>query len=124
MPSRAALRLSALLAISTIGRSARRTACAKCRSRRRDAGARVDDEQDRVAVGERGLGLGAHPAGERGGIALLQAGGVDDGEFEVAEPRFALATVARHAGRIVDQRELAADEPVEQRRLARRWDGR
>ena len=52
---------------------------------RRHPGARVDHEQDRVAIGERGFGLRAHPPGERGGVALLQAGGVDDREFEIAE---------------------------------------
>ena len=82
------------------------------------AGARVDHEQDRVAIGERRLGLRAHAAGQRGRIALLQPGGVDDGEGEIAELRLALAAVAGDAGLIVDQRELAADQPVEQRRLA------
>ena len=32
---------------------------------RRDPGARVDDEEDRVAIEQRGLGLGAHAAHER-----------------------------------------------------------
>ena len=47
-------------------------------------GARVDDEEDRVAIGERGLGLGAHAAGERFGVAFFQPGRVDDGEGEIA----------------------------------------
>ena len=83
-----------------------------------DPGARVDDEEDRVAVEQRGLGLRAHAAGERLGIALFEPGGVDDGEGEIDEPRLALAAVARHARLIVDERELPADQPVEQRRLA------
>ena len=41
-----------------------------------------------------------------------------DGEFEIAEPRLALAAVARHAGLVIDQRELLPDQPVEQRRFA------
>ena len=67
---------------------------------------------------ERGLGLGAHAPGERLAVAFFEPGGVDDGEGEIAEPRLALAPVARHAGLIVDQRQLLADQPVEQRRLA------
>ena len=82
------------------------------------AGARVDHEQHGVAIVQRRLGLRAHAAGQRGRVALLQARGVDNGEVEVAEARLALAPVARDAGLVVDQRELAADEPVEQRRLA------
>ncbi len=45
--------------------------------------ARVDDEQDRVAIDERGLGLRAHPARERSRIALLEARSVDDGEGKI-----------------------------------------
>ena len=85
---------------------------------RRQAGARVDHEQDRVAIDQRRFGLRAHAPGERLAIALFEPGGVDDRECEIAEPRVALAPVARHAGRVVDQRELAADQPVEQRRFA------
>ena len=79
---------------------------------------RVDDKQDRVAIGERRFGLRAHAPGERVGIAFLQTRRVDDGEGEVGELRFALAAIAGDAGLIVDQRQLASDEPVEQRRLA------
>ena len=39
-------------------------------------------------------------------------------KLEVAEAGLALAAVAGHAGQIVDQRQLPADQPVEQRRLA------
>ena len=39
-------------------------------------------------------------------------------EVEIAEPRLALAAVARDARPIVDQRQPPADQPVEQRRLA------
>ena len=82
------------------------------------AGARVDEEQHGVAIGERRLGLGAHAPRQRLAVARLQAGGVDDGEDEIAEPRFAFAAVAGDAGLVVDQRQLAADQPIEQRRLA------
>ena len=82
------------------------------------AGARVDDEQDRVAVDKRRFRLRAHPARKRGRVAFLEAGRVDDGEGKVGEPRLALAAVAGDARLIVDERELAPDEAVEQSRLA------
>ena len=81
-------------------------------------GPRIDEEQDRVASRKRRFRLRAHAAGERGRIALLQSRRVDNGEDEIAEMRLALAAIAGDAGLIVDKRELAADEPVEQRRLA------
>ena len=59
---RARARPSALLATRMIGLPARRTAAAKWRSVGGDPGAGVDEEEDRVAVGERGLGLRAHAA--------------------------------------------------------------
>src|SRR5690606_2283975 len=43
---------------------------------------------------------------------------VDHGEVQPQQVRIAEAAVARDAGLVVDQRELLADEPVEQRRLA------
>ena len=82
------------------------------------ADARVDDEQDRVGISQRLLGLRAHASGQGRRFGLLESGRVDDREAEVAEARLAFAAVARHAGLVVDQRELLADEPVEQRRLA------
>ena len=85
---------------------------------RGDPGARVDDEQDRIALGDRGLGLRAHAAGQRLRIALLESRRVDHREGEVHEPRLPLAPVARDARLIVDERELASDQPVEQGRLA------
>ena len=72
----------------------------------------------RVGCADRRLGLRPHAGGERALGTLVEAGGIDHGEVEVAEPACAFAAVARHAGRIVDQRELLADQPVEQRRFA------
>ena len=54
---------------------------------RHRAGARIDQEQDRVGRGDRGLGLRLHAAGEARRRGLLEAGGVDRGEGEIAEPR-------------------------------------
>ena len=85
---------------------------------RGQAGAGVDQEQGGVGLADRGDGLRPHPAGQGLGILVLVAGGVDDPEFEAEQGRLALAPVAGHAGPVVDQRQLPADQPVEQGRLA------
>ncbi len=85
---------------------------------RGDAGTRVEHQQRDVAVDQRGVGLRAHPPGERRGVGILEPGGVDDAELEVVERRVAFAPVAGDAGRIVDERQLAPDEAVEQGRFA------
>ena len=85
---------------------------------RRQAGAGVDHEHQRVGKRDRGFGLLLHPRGQRALGALVEAGGIDDGEFEIAEPPLALAAVAGDAGLVIDQRELLPDQPVEQRRLS------
>ena len=85
---------------------------------RRQPDARVDHEHQRVREPNRGFGLLLHPRGQRALGALVEAGGVDDGEFEIAEPGLALAAVAGDAGLVIDQREFLPDQPVEQRRLS------
>ena len=85
---------------------------------RRQACARVDHEHQRIRKADRGFGLLLHPRGERALGALVEAGGIDDGEFEVAETRISLAAVARNAGLVIHQREFLPDQPVEQRRLS------
>ncbi len=85
---------------------------------RQQPGARVDHEQHRVGGCDRGRGLRLHPAGEACGRGLVEAGGVDHREGEIAELRAALAAVAGDAGLVVDQRETLADQAIEQRRLA------
>ena len=86
--------------------------------RREDADAGIDDEEDHVGVADGGLRLGAHAAEERFLVGLLEPCGVDDAEFQVAEPSLALAAVSGDARLVVDERELLADEAVEQGRLA------
>ena len=83
-----------------------------------EAGARVDDKQDRVAILESLLRLRAHAPGERFGIALLEARRVDDRECEIGKSRVAFAAVAGDARLVIDQRELASHQTVEQRRFA------
>jgi hypothetical protein len=85
---------------------------------RREAGARVDHEHQGVGEADRGFGLLLHPRGQRALGALVEARGVDDGEFEIAETRFAFAAVARDAGFVIHQRKLLPDQPVEQRRFS------
>ena len=85
---------------------------------RSQALARVDHEQRRVGIAHRGLGLVAHPARKRMRVLILEAGGVDDPEFEAEQLGLALAAVAGHARPVVDQRQPLADEPVEQGRFA------
>ena len=65
-----------------------------------------------------GFGLRPHATGHTLRRRLFQAGGVDDGKIEIAKPALALAAVARYARPVIDQRQAAADQPVEQGRLA------
>ena len=85
---------------------------------RGDAGARIDHEQRHVGAFQRCFGLHPHPAGQAGGIFVFPPGGVDDGEFKAQQRRIAKATVTGDAGLVVNQRQLLADEPVEQSGLA------
>ena len=73
---------------------------------------------DDVGLVERALGLRPHAAGKRLGRGFFEAGGVDDPEGKIGDVPLTLAAVARDPGQIVDQRQLAASEPVEQRGLA------
>ena len=85
---------------------------------RRRSGARVDQEEHRVGGGDGGLGLRLHAAGEAFGGGLIEAGGVDHREGEIADPRAPFAPVAGDAGAVVHQGETLADQAIEQRRLA------
>ncbi len=85
---------------------------------RHHPGAGIDDEEHRVGRRDRSLGLGAHAAGQAFARGVLEAGGVDDGEGEIAEAGGRLAAITGYAWRVVDQRKAATGEPVEQRRFA------
>ncbi len=85
---------------------------------RRHPGPRVDHEEDHVSVADGDLGLLPHPILERAVGAVLVAGGIKDAEAQISDPTLGLATVARYARRIVDERNLPADEAVEQRGFA------
>ena len=85
---------------------------------RREACAGVEHEHQRVGEFDRGFGLLLHPRRQRALGALVETGGIDDGEFEIAETSLALAAVAGDAGFVIDQRELLPDQPVEQGRFS------
>jgi len=91
---------------------------------RRQPGARVDHEHQRVGKPDRDLGLFLHPRGQRALGAFVEAGGIDEREFEIAEMPLAFPAIAGDAGFVVDQRQLLSDQPVEQRRFSRHWAGR
>ncbi len=82
-----------------------------------DALHRVDDEHDQVGLVDGAQGLRAHRLQDPVGRGIEPAG-VDDAEVRTVPVALAVATVARHAGHVLDQRRAPADEPVEQRRLA------
>ena len=85
---------------------------------RRHAGARIDDEEADIGIVDRRLGLRAHAVFEAAARRLVEARRVENAEPEIGEAGLAFAAVARDAGLIVDKRDLAADQPVEQRRFA------
>ena len=85
---------------------------------RRQPHARVDHEHQGIGLRDRGLGLLLHPRRQRAFGALIEPGGIDDGEGEIVEPGLAFPTIAGDAGKIVDQRKLLSNQAVEQRRPA------
>ena len=85
---------------------------------RRHPGAGVDHEEDDVGFPDGQLGLLAHAVLEAAIGHVLVAGGVENAEGEVRDAALGLAPVAGHAGRVVHQRDLAADQAIEQRGLA------
>ena len=85
---------------------------------RQDAGAGIDQEQHDVGAFDGALGEAAHACLQPGAARGLPARRVEQGEGKVAQLRRRLAHVARHARRVVDDGAAAADEAVEQGRLA------
>ena len=85
---------------------------------RRRAGARIDKKKHRIGLRDRGRRLRLHSRRQAFAFGVFEAGGIDRFEGQIAELGLAFAPVARHARLIVDQREAAADKPVEQRRFA------
>jgi len=78
----------------------------------------VDQEQHDIGFLDRQLGLGAHARLQAVVVDILEAGGVDQGQVQVAQTAAGEAPVAGHAGPVVNDGELLARQPVEQRGLA------
>ena len=85
---------------------------------RQDAGAGIDQEQHDVGAFDGALGEAAHARLQPGAARGFPARRVEQGEGEVAQLRRRLAHVAGHARRVVDDGAAAADQAVEQGRLA------
>ena len=83
-----------------------------------DAVAGIDDEEHQIDLVQRLLGLEPHAPGQRLDRRLFQAGGVDDGEGEIGNAPRGFPDVAGGAGYLRHEGDMAADEAVEQRRLA------
>src|SRR4029079_12875820 len=79
---------------------------------------RVDHEEDGIGLFDGRFGLSTHTTGQTFRSGLLQSGGIDHGEGDVAKSAFPLAPVAGNAGLVVNKCKPAADQPVEEGRLA------
>ena len=75
--------------------------------------ARVDYKQRHVRAFNGGLGLRAHPSGERLRIILFKTCCINQPEFKAKQVRIALTPVARDAGAIINKREFLPDKSVE-----------
>ena len=86
---------------------------------RRDAGAAVDDEHQRVRFVDRAHRLAVDAGADHLGRGLgIETAGIDEPERRAEVVGLAVAAIAGEVRRVVDERGAAADEPVEQRRLA------
>ncbi len=85
---------------------------------RRQADPRVDHEHQSIGETDCGFGLLLHPRRQRALGALVEPGGIDDSEFEIAEPPLAFAAIAGDTRLVIDQRKLLPNQAVEQRRFA------
>ena len=85
---------------------------------RRESGAAVDDEDHRVGLGDRLLGLARHLHRQALVRARLEAAGVDGDEAALARASLAVMAVARHARQVVHDRVAAAREAVKKGRFA------
>ena len=82
------------------------------------AGLGVEDEQRDLRVGERGLGLVADRAGDRVGVLVVHAAGVDQREAPAVPLRGDLLAIARDPGALVDDRLARVRQAVDERGLA------
>ncbi len=85
---------------------------------RRQAVFGIDHEQRQIGFLDRRFRLGTHAAFERIGAGLFETSRIDDRESQVDKLGIARPAVAGDARRIVDKRQLLANQTVEQRGLA------
>ncbi len=83
-----------------------------------DANAAIHQEQADIRHFNGALGQAAHPALKAVIGDILQPGGVDHRKAQVENLAIALAQVAGDARLVIDKRQLATNEPVEQRGFA------
>ena len=83
-----------------------------------DAFPAVDDQDDHVGLGHGDLGLAAALRGDVFGGIRIDAARVDDGEDAVAPAALAVEAIAGDAGLVLDDRDPAPDQAVEQGRFA------
>ena len=93
---------SALFTASTSGPTGHAQALADAAILRRQAIARVEHEDDDVALRDRLLGLRRHLPHDAFGIHRLEAAGVDDDVVARPAAAFAVVTVARQPGEVGD----------------------
>ena len=85
---------------------------------RNHAGTGIDHEQDDVGFANGQLGLLAHAVFKTAVGDILITGRIEDAEGQVGNATLGFAPIASDTGRVIDKRDLAADEAVEQRGLA------
>ena len=85
---------------------------------RQQAVARIDDEQDRIGLGDRDVDLGGRLCGKALGVVHQPAGVDDDERLARVLATDAVVPIARDAGQIGDERVARARQHVEQRRFA------
>ncbi len=103
-----------MLAATIAGLPDLRTEISEGAVHRRNACTGIDEKHDRVGRGDRSFGLLLHARRQAVGRGLLEPGGVDHREFEIAEAGAAFTPVAGDAGQVIDQCKTPADQSIEQ----------
>ena len=85
--------------------------------RRRHAGAGVDDHHGEVGALDGTFGLAAHAVFKRSAGGFFKASRINDPKAQFSETGIPFPAVTRDAGLVIDNRVLASDKPVEQRRF-------
>ena len=84
---------------------------------RRNPGARVVQKDRDIRFVDRDLRLAPHPRFQRLVCHILESGRVDQAKVDVPDASHCFLAIARNAGLIVDDCDLPARKPVEQRRF-------